>query len=92
MNIPTPSACDAGGQSWLYQFNVGTGTAVTNAQNNAVAISLGNVLVAGITVAQLSTGSVTISTLSNGDLRTDTHKPPPGGGLLKRTSWRELAD
>lgn len=92
-NVPTADACDAGGRSWLYKFDIATGSAVTNASNGAVGISLGNVLVAGQTVVQLADGqTVTISTLSNAKLRTDNQPPPPPDNLLRRTSWRELAN
>ena len=92
-NVPTSDACDAGGRSWLYKFDIGTGSAVSNATDGAVAISLGNVLVAGQTVVQLADGqTVTITTLSNTAVRTDRQPPPPVVGLLRRTSWRELAN
>ncbi|TXC66595.1 hypothetical protein FSC37_14465 [Piscinibacter aquaticus] len=92
-NVPTTDVCDAGGRSWLYKFDMGTGSAVSNAPNGAVAISLGNVLVAGQTVVQLSDGStVTISTLSDTSLRTDNQPPPPPTATLRRTSWRELVN
>lgn len=92
-NVPTSSACDAGGQSWLYKFDIATGSAVSNAPNGAVATFLGNVMVAGQTVVQLADGqTVTISTLSNAQLRTDNQPPPPANNLLRRTSWRELAN
>jgi type IV pilus assembly protein PilY1 len=92
-NVPTADACDAGGRSWLYKFDIATGSAVTNANDGAVGISLGNVLVAGQTVVQLADGqTVTISTLSDATLRTDKQPPPPPTNLLRRTSWRELAN
>ena len=92
-NVPTSDACDAGGRSWLYKFDIGTGSAVSNATDGAVAISLGNVLVAGQTVVQLPDGqTVTITTLSNTAVRTDRQPAPPVVGLLRRTSWRELAN
>lgn len=92
-NIPTTDVCDAGGRSWLYKFDIGTGSAVSNANDGAVAIPLGNVLVAGQTVVQLPDGrTVTISTLSDTSLRTDSQPPPPVAGTLRRTSWRELAN
>lgn len=92
-NVPTSDACDAGGRSWLYKFDIGSGSAVSNATDSAVGISLGNVLVAGQTVVQLPDGStVTITTLSNTAVRTDRQPPPPVVGLLRRTSWRELSN
>jgi type IV pilus assembly protein PilY1 len=92
-NVPTSDVCDAGGRSWLYKFDIGTGSAVSNATDMAVAIPMGNVLVAGQTVVQLPDGrTVTISTLSDTSLRTDQQPPPPVAGVLRRTSWRELAN
>ncbi len=92
-NVPTSDVCDAGGRSWLYKFDIGTGGAVSNAADSAVGISLGNVLVAGQTVVQLPDGrTVTITTLSNTAVRTDRQPAPPVTGLLRRTSWRELAN
>ncbi len=90
-NIPTTDVCDAGGRSWLYKFDIGTGSAGSNATDAAVAIPLGNVLVAGQTVVQLPDGrTVTISTLSDTTIRTDAQPTPPLTNLLRRTSWREL--
>jgi type IV pilus assembly protein PilY1 len=92
-NIPSDSACDVGGTSWLYRFDIGSGAAISNAVDGAAGILLGNVLVAGQTVVQLQDGStVTISTLSDAKLRTDQQPPPTATGALKRTSWRELAN
>jgi len=89
----TSSACDAGGQSWLYQFDIGTGSAVSNAADGAVGTSLGNVLIVGVTEVQLPNGqTVTITTDSTGELGEQNHPPPPASGSLKRTSWRELTN
>jgi type IV pilus assembly protein PilY1 len=92
-NIPTSDVCDAGGKSWLYRFDIGSGAAVSNAPDGAVGIPLGNVLVAGQTIVQLPDGRlITISTLSDTTLRTDSQPPPPSAGTLHRTSWRELSN
>jgi type IV pilus assembly protein PilY1 len=92
-NIPTTDACDAGGQSWLYNFDIGSGSAISNATDAAVGISLGNVLAVGQTVVQLPNGAtVTITTRSDATLSTTELPPAPPTGTLKRTSWRELVD
>jgi len=91
-NVPTPSACDAGGQSWLYRFDVSTGRAVPTA-SGVVGTSMGQALIVGMTVVQLTSGqTVTITSLSDTRKTTSNNPPPPASGTVKRTSWRELAN
>ncbi len=88
-NIPANDACTVGGNSFLYKFNIVNGS--------SVATYIGNVLIQGLTVVQLTTGGAAgsldaILTRSDGSLQTDITATPPTGGPLKRTSWRELVD
>lgn len=88
-NLPKDEDCSVGGDSFLYQFNLGTGASTAN--------YVGNVLVQGLTIVQLTKGSsagsiVTIITRSDGSLQTDVGAPPTVAGSLRRTSWRELVE
>jgi type IV pilus assembly protein PilY1 len=92
--VPSATACESGGTSWLYKLDIASGSAISNATDNAAGLLLQEgTLIVGQTVVQLTDGSATtISTLSTGDLRGDSEPPPPSGDVLRRTSWRELAN
>jgi type IV pilus assembly protein PilY1 len=92
--VPSVTACESGGTSWLYKLDIANGAAVSNATDNAAGLLLQEgTLIVGQTVVQLSDGSAsTISTLSSGDLRSDNEAAPPMDSVLHRTSWRELAN
>lgn len=89
-NVPSSDPCDVGGESFLYEFNFATGA--------FRATFVGDVLVQGLTLVQLtepsaSTGSiVTIITRSDGDLQSIVGAPSNSMSTLRRTSWRELVD
>jgi type IV pilus assembly protein PilY1 len=92
--VPSATACEIGGTSWLYKLDIATGSAVANAPENAAGLMLEEgKLIVGQTVVQLMDGSATtLSTLSDGNLRSDLQPPPPSNAVLRRTSWRELAN
>ena len=86
-NIPTPTICSPGGTSWLYSFNLGSGSVIET-------VLLGT-MTAGITTIVTTTGKLT--TLVQGV--DGTNRPEDSGSfggagpaVLKRTSWRELAN
>jgi type IV pilus assembly protein PilY1 len=88
-NIPSSDACTLGGDSVLYEFNINDGSFTPT--------SLTGVLVEGLTVVQLTTGSnagsiVTIITRSDGTVTTDVNAPVSPTPALKRSSWRELVE
>lgn len=88
-NLPKDEDCSVGGNSFLYQFSIQNG--------DSDAVFIGNVLVQGLTLVQLVTGSnagsiVSIITRSDGTLQTEVGAPPAVTGVLRRTSWRELVD
>jgi len=96
-NIPSSDACTVGGTSVLYKLDIGTGSAVSGATDRAAGLSLGNVLMMGMTTVQLQgaggpgTGNLTtIITRSDGTLGTVTGSQPTLHGALRRTSWRVL--
>jgi type IV pilus assembly protein PilY1 len=92
--VPSATACEIGGTSWLYKLDIASGSAVANAPENAAGLMLEEgKLIVGQTVVQLVDGSATtLSTLSDGNLRSDSQPPPPSNAVLRRTSWRELAN
>ena len=94
-NTPKNDACTVGGTSMLYKLDIGTGSALSNSTDHAAAVSLGNVLVMGMTTVQLGggTGTGNVSTIvsrSDGTLSTVTGAQAGGHGALRRTSWRVL--
>ncbi|MCC2632808.1 MAG: pilus assembly protein PilY [Ramlibacter sp.] len=88
-NLPSNDSCTVGGQSFLYEFNIGTG--------GSTSTYVGNVMIQGLTLVQLTTGSaagsvVSIITRSDGTLQSLVGSPTTSTNTLKRTSWRELVD
>lgn len=100
-NIPSDDLCSVGGSSYLYQFNIGTGSGqLVNGQSIA-GRWLGNSLVVGMSWVTLQlpgqdrgTGrTITITVDNRGNPRTDDVPPPdPPTGTGRRTSWRELVN
>lgn len=90
-NIPSNDACTVGGTSWLYKLDIAKGSAIAGASENALATSLGNVLIMGLTNVQLTTRNVaTIVTRSDGTLSTVVGAQPSSSFAKRRTSWRVL--
>ena len=90
-NVPNQDACSAGGNSWLYKLDISTGTALSTAPEGAVAVSLGNVLIVGMTNVQLTSKTVaTVVTKSDGTVSTVVGTQPGTNGPIKKTSWRVL--
>src|SRR5262249_44516350 len=88
-NLPNDQTCTVGGTSFLYQFNIATGY--------SDALFLGNVLLEGLTIVQLTTGAnagtiVGITVGSDGKADGHSSTTPPPTGSLHRTSWRELVE
>ncbi|HYE39163.1 MAG TPA: hypothetical protein VEB23_04480, partial [Ramlibacter sp.] len=88
-NLPKDEDCSVGGDSFLYQFNILTG--------QATSVYVGNVLLQGLTLVQLTKGSAagsieTIITRSDGKLQKEIGDPPAVTGSLRRTSWREIVE
>ncbi|HEY8360239.1 MAG TPA: PilC/PilY family type IV pilus protein, partial [Ramlibacter sp.] len=88
-NLPSDDACDIGGESFLYDFDMTTG--------EATASFVGQVLVQGLTLVQLTKGPsagsiVVIITRSDGTLETKQGTIPSLSTNLRRTSWRELVE
>lgn len=99
-NIPNSDACTVGGESWLYQLSVGTGSNISSAADKAAAVWEGASMTAGIGFVQLE-GSGSTTTGSGAIIRNDisgnidtTPLSQDGGatGKPRRTSWRELAN
>ncbi len=98
-NIPSNDACDAGGSSYLYQFDIGNGSIPSTLGGNIVGRWLGGSMVVGISWVTLQlpgsgagTGrTITITVDNRGVPRTDDVPPPsPPTATGRRTSWREL--
>lgn len=88
-NVPSSDSCVSGGTSFLYQFDISTGS--------GTASYVDQVLVQGLTIVQLvqgaSAGAIELI-LTRADGKTDTRRggPPPVSNVLHRTSWRELVE
>jgi type IV pilus assembly protein PilY1 len=82
-NVPAPTACNPGGTSWLYFFDLTTGSI-----SDAIYL---DAMTAGTNLYK--TGDTLRMTVSDvkGGRRTFTPPPPGGtGSSLRRSSWREL--
>ena len=88
--IPGASECNpAGGSSWLYEVNVGTGTA---ANGSTVSEFLGGFLVVGMTYLKTADGKQKIEIVGS-DASVHTKQPPPpisDASKVRRSAWREL--
>jgi type IV pilus assembly protein PilY1 len=92
-NEPNAETCSAGGDSFLYQFDYNTGSAIPGTEGGVVGTKIGNTLAVGIVVFQTLTGQMkSVITTSDGKL---PQKPidTAGSGLApQRAAWRELFD
>jgi type IV pilus assembly protein PilY1 len=88
--IPGASECNpSGGSSWLYEVNVGTGTA---ANGSTISEFLGAFLVVGMTYLKTADGKQKIEIVGS-DASVHTKQPPPpisDGSKVRRSAWREL--
>ncbi|HEY0586431.1 MAG TPA: PilC/PilY family type IV pilus protein [Pseudoduganella sp.] len=95
--VPTASACQPGGYSWLYQFNPGGGAAL---RDTPVGTRLASPVV-GTSISKLSNGkAVVIAITADGKrpkaIQLNIPTPGTGGGSnntspeTKRLQWREL--
>lgn len=88
-NLPSNDSCTVGGQSFLYEFNIASGASTSS--------YVGNVMIQGLTLVQLTEGAaagsvVSIITRSDGTLQSIVGSPSTSTMNLRRTSWRELVD
>jgi type IV pilus assembly protein PilY1 len=90
-NVPNSSACTAGGDSWVYQFGYGTGSAIAGVPNNIAGSKMGGAMTVGNVLVQLPSQAVKIiSTESSGTKVTsglDTNAVNP---IVRRVGWREV--
>ena len=91
-NVPNSDTCNAGGTSWLYKLDIATGSALSTAPDAALAVSLGNTLIVGMTNVQLTTKNVaTVVTTAKGGVDTVVGAQPYSASkTARRTSWRVL--
>lgn len=98
--VPSATACQPGGYSWMYQLNYATGgnvkPFVTGGTNNIPGGNKYTSPIVGLTVSKLPTGTPVIYTIT-----ADGKKPAPREMILppatsatgtKRVLWRELFD
>lgn len=100
-NIPSADACTVGGSSYLYRFDIGTGSNPSSISGNVAGTFRGNTMIVGLSFVQLqknggaagSGDTQTILVDNQGDLSTVAVPEPTGtSGATRRTSWRELID
>lgn len=90
--VPTASACQPGGYSWLYQLDYRSGGFVR--PNKAVGVRQASPVV-GMTVSKLPNGTPVIHGVTADGRRPQVNKlelPAGGGGDTKRVLWRELGN
>ncbi len=91
-NIPTPSACNAGGNSFLYQFNYNNGGPVAGVPNNIVGTETVGALTVGLEVVQLQNGNLKgITNTSDGKMQTNTVYTGASAGTARRVGWRGVS-
>jgi type IV pilus assembly protein PilY1 len=99
-NIPNTDACTIGGESFLYRFDIATGSSAING-SDTVGSWLGNSLIVGLSFVQLqkagglagSGDTVTITVDNAGNASTSkVPEPSSSAGATKRTSWREIVN
>jgi type IV pilus assembly protein PilY1 len=93
--VPSSSACESGGTSWIYKLDIASGAAVVGATDNAAGLLFQQgVLIVGQTIVQLTDGSTSTIYMRSDDAPPFTKSDPKveGGGNLHRSSWRELAN
>lgn len=100
-NTPNNDACTAGGSSYLYHFNLNTGSAPIGSTDGVVGTWLGGTMVVGMSYLTLqqsggdagSGRTITVIVDNRGVPRTDdVPPPPPPPATGRRTSWRELVN
>lgn len=101
-NTPNNDACTAGGSSYLYHFNLNSGSAPIGSTDGVVGTWLGGTMVVGMSYLTLQlpgtteagTGrTITVIVDNRGVPRTDdVPPPPPPAATGRRTSWRELVN
>ena len=91
-NVPETNACTTGGSSWLYFFDVTSGSFLSTSKDSVAGYFLGNSLIEGLTTIQNTTGATqTIVVNNKGEITTEDNPPPPPSATgSRRTSWREL--
>ena len=83
--VPNGDPCKAGGESWLYEFDILNGLISQVTHYNSMIVGLGRIVdtgVQGLVTTQDGLGSPPPKTLN----------PPGSAFIIKRTSWRELQD
>lgn len=89
--VPTASACEVGGYSWMYQLDYNTGGFVI--ENTPVSVKQSAPIV-GMTVTKLPSGTPVIHGVTSDGQRPRPSKlnlQPPGAGVpVKRLLWRGL--
>ncbi|MDZ4101376.1 MAG: PilC/PilY family type IV pilus protein [Hydrogenophaga sp.] len=91
-NVPDANACSPVGTSWLYFFDVTSGSFLSTSKDSVAGYFLGNSLIEGLTTIQTTSGAIrTIVVNSKGEITTEDNPPPaPSATGSRRTSWREL--
>jgi type IV pilus assembly protein PilY1 len=90
-NVPSSSACESGGHSWLNYVNLLTGGTVPSSASGEASIRLTDALSVGLNYVVLPDGRV-IGTSVGSDTSTTSPAIPvdPPSPIGKRVSWREI--
>lgn len=88
-NVPrATSSCADGetGYTWIYYFDIASGTATSAKIEGTLSVGLSSFLLAN------GKDGVIVNTSRKGSLAETRPTPPPSPSKLKRASWRELSD
>jgi type IV pilus assembly protein PilY1 len=82
-NVPSPSACNTGGTSWLYNFDITSGVVTDALYYDTLSAGM-NIYKTGDTIR------ITVSDVKGRRTTTTPVMPGGPGASLRRSSWREL--
>lgn len=91
-NLPDTNACTTGGQSFLYQLNYQSPTAVSSSTNGTtLGTPIGSAVAVGLTVIRLPSGAIK-ALIPTADTKIQTIGVNIGSGAVttRRIGWRQL--
>jgi type IV pilus assembly protein PilY1 len=90
-NVPNNSACTVGGDSFIYQFDYKSGTAISTSAMNVVGTKQTGQITVGVVIVRLPAGVLKgITTGASGTKSPITINIGGSSGSARRVGWREL--
>ncbi len=90
-NVPTNSACDAGGHSWINFLSLMSGDTVASSETGTASQYLSSSLSVGLSFVTLDDGRVIGTSVGSDTTATSVNIPvEPPSPIGRRVSWREI--